>query len=153
MKLNDMRVSARGITLTALREGLKLVAYPDPDSSNGIPWTIGHGHTRGVKRGDKCTGEQARAWLIEDLEIAVKTVKKLVKVDLNQDQYNALVSFVFNIGEPQFAASTMLKLINQGKFNDAANQFDRWIYNDGKVSNGLVNRRRNEKAEFLGQLA
>jgi lysozyme len=125
-------------------EGLRLKAYPDPGSKNGVPWTIGYGHTLGVKKGDTCTEAQADQWLKEDYDRTVKVINKYVKVPLTEGQYGALVSFVFNLGEGQFAKSTLLKLLNKGNYEAVPEQLLRFKYNDGKVMQGLLNRRKDE---------
>lgn len=129
-------------------EGLRLKAYPDP-GSGGIPWTIGYGHTKGVKKGDTCTIEQANAWLADDMAEAFAIVDKAVKVPLTDKQRDALCSFVFNVGGGAFQKSTMLKLLNQGKYSEAADQFPRWTFASGKSMRGLVIRRGKERALFL----
>lgn len=128
-------------------EGLRLQAYPDP-ATGDEPWTIGYGHTKGVYPGDSCTKERAEKWLDEDIAEAAKALE-LVKVPLNEFQRDALISFVFNVGKQAFADSTMLKLLNQGNYVAAANQFTRWIHAGGKVMPGLVKRRNAEKQLFL----
>lgn len=87
--------------------------------------------------------------LTTDLIVHCNNVTKLVKVPLNQNQFDALVSFEFNIGYGAFNSSTLLKLLNQGKYIDAANQFERWVYANKKVLPGLVKRRAAEKELFI----
>ena len=130
-------------------ESLRLKAYPDPGSRDGTPWTIGWGHTRGVKPGDVCTKEEADAWLVEDMKTAERAVNKYVKVELNQYQFDALVSFTYNVGEGAFKKSTLLRLVNQKKFVEASQQFLRWVFNDGVIMRGLVKRRKMERDLFL----
>jgi lysozyme len=139
-----MQVTTRGIELIKKQEALRLKAYPD----TGGVWTIGYGHTKGVKRGDVCTAEQAEQWLIEDTASAVKDVNRLVQVVLTQNQFDALVSFVFNVGGSAFSSSTMLIRLNAGDYLGTAKQFSRWIYDDGKVQGGLITRRAREAALF-----
>ena len=141
-------VSTQGIEHAAEKEGLRLVAYPDP-GTNGVPWTICYGHTRGVKPGMTATPEQCEQWLAEDLYVAEKAVQRRVKVPLTQGQYDALVSFVLNGGEGQFRTSTMLRLFNQGDYEGACNQFPLWVYANKRVLNGLVTRRTEEQAMCL----
>ncbi len=142
------RLSAAGLQFLCEREapgGVPvLTAYPD----TGGVWTIGFGHIRGVKPGDVCTAEKAREWLWLEANEAEAAVGGFVKVPLNQNQYDALVSFVFNIGIQAFADSTMLKLLNQDRPELAALQFPRWNKDNGKVVDGLSNRRAFEKALF-----
>lgn len=127
-------------------EKLKLTAYlPTKDDV----WTIGYGHTKGVKPGMTITEEQAEIYLKEDVKWAEDAVNKLVKVKLNQNQFDALVSFVFNIGESQFSTSTMLRKLNVGDYEGASNEFPRWNKQKGKVLNGLIRRREMERTLFL----
>jgi lysozyme len=125
-------------------EGCRLEAYQD---GNGI-WTIADGHTGGVKAGDTCTQEQADAWLNEDLAIVDRALSKMVRVEVTQNQYDALVSFVYNIGAYHFLFSTCLKDLNAGDLEGAANGILLWNKVAGKVSAGLVRRRAAEKALF-----
>ncbi len=147
-----MKMGKAGLDLLRGFEYLELIAYPDPGSKDGKPWTIGWGHTRGVKEGDTCTKEQADVWLEEDVEAAADTVNRLVKTKLKQHQFDALVCFVYNIGEPQFLTSTMLRMLKLGDLAGAATQFKRWNKNDGKVMRGLTRRRLAEEHLFLGTL-
>lgn len=132
-------------------EGLVLKAYPDP-GTGGAPWTIGYGHTGGVTPGQEISRQQAEAFLLEDIAEASATVERLVRVDLDSLMYGALVSLVFNIGASAFAASTLLARINQKLYDEAADQFDRWVYAGGRVLPGLVSRRSKEKALFSAGL-
>jgi lysozyme len=143
----QVKISAQGLAITKAHEGCKLKAYLD----TGGVWTIGYGHTRGVKPGDTCTQAQADAWLLEDMAVAQFDVNDRVKVTLNQNQFDALASFVFNIGGDQFRTSTLLRKLNEGDYAGAAEQFPRWIHDNGKVINGLVARRADEKALFLAE--
>ena len=146
-----MRTSQSGFDLIEEFEGFSEEAYPDPGSGS-TPWTIGYGHTRGVKEGDTCTKEQASGWLIEDCMDAEQTIREFVEVDINQNQFDALVSFIFNVGEGNFRASTLLKLLNDCKFEAAANQFGRWSKASGHVMAGLARRRDAEARLFLGDV-
>lgn len=129
-------------------EGLRLTAYPDP-GTGGKPWTIGYGHTRNVKQGDTCTLDQALAWLAEDMDDAYKVIDNAVTVPLTRQQRDALCSFVFNVGVDAFQKSTLLRMLNEGNYTGAAAQLDRWNKAGGRVMQGLVNRRKQEKALFL----
>lgn len=135
-------------------EGFRLKAYPDPGSKDGNPWTIGYGHTgllfgARVRKGDVITKEQAEEFLRGDLEAVIGIIKKYVKVELNENQYNALASFVFNIGEGQFAKSSVLKFINEGKLDSVPGRMALYRLNDGKVMAGLVRRRTAEGALWM----
>lgn len=139
-----MKTSQHGIDLICAHEGLRTKAYYD---TGGVP-TIGWGHTKGVKISDRCTREQAVAWLREDLGEAENTLKTLVRVPLNQNQFDALVSFVFNIGFRQFENSQMLRLLNIYDYAGAAAQFPRWRYDNKMEVAGLVARRADERHLF-----
>lgn len=147
-------MSDAGLALVKRFEGLETVAYPDPGNRvTGEPWTIGYGHTRGVRRGNTCTEELATAWLREDLQAAEGAVKQLVDVVLTQGQFDALVSFVFNCGAAAFGNSTLLRLLNGGDRAGAAEQFRRWNRGADGVLPGLVTRRAAERDLFLSQEA
>ena len=147
-----MKTSANGLAFIRDHEGCELHAYPDP-GSGGEPWTIGVGHTGGVKPGDTCTMEQAMQWLKEDVQEAEDAVNRLVKVELSQDQFDALVSLVFNIGGGNFAKSTLLKKINARNFEGAADEFPRWNRAAGRVMAGLTKRRHAEQSLFQSEFA
>lgn len=143
-----MRTSDEGLAAIMDREGLKLHAYPDP-ATGGEPWTIGVGHTGGVKQGDTCTREEAIDWLRQDAVTAEKCINNSVRVVLTQNQFDALVSFVFNVGCGNFRSSTLLRKLNEGDDLAAADQFAVWNKAAGKVMAGLTNRRESEKEQFL----
>jgi len=144
---------AKALTFIKKAEGgLYLKAYLD---SGGVP-TIGYGSTfdfdkqRKVQMGDVITKEQAEKWLKITTGKDAEEIKRVVKVPLNNNQLNALISFVYNVGINGFKASTMLKLLNSGADkNEVAKQFDRWIYDNGVIVKGLINRRKAEKDLFL----
>jgi len=144
-----MQTSDDGIALVAEFEGCVLHAYPDP-ATGGDPWTIGYGHTAGVRPGDTCTQEQARAWLKADLAHAEAAVSQYVKVPLTQNQFDALVSFTFNCGMGALSQSTLLKLLNAGEYASAAAQFSRWDRGPNGPMPGLTRRRAAERAMFEG---
>ena len=139
-------ISAEGLRLVKKHEGLRLQAYlPTPNDV----WTIGYGHTKTAKKGMKITERGAEELLKGDIAWAEEAVRKRVKVPLNQNQFDALVSFVFNIGEGAFASSTLLRFLNEGKYQAAADQLPRWNRQKGNVLPGLTNRRQQERALFL----
>lgn len=143
-----MEISEKGINFIKEVEGCELKAYK---CSSGV-WTIGYGHTgTDIKQGKEISLEKAERYLKNDLIRFCKAVNDLVTVELTQNQFDALVSFVFNVGVGAFSSSTMLRLLNEKKYKDAANQFDRWIYSGGKVSDGLIRRRKMEKSYFIGK--
>lgn len=124
--------------------GPALVAYADPHV-----WTIGYGHTGpDVHEGDTCTHEEAENWLREDCHEAEKIVGDHVTCPLAEYQADALVCFAFNIGDEAFVDSTLLKLLNSSDTAKAAQQFDRWNHDNGKVVAGLTNRRAAERKLF-----
>ncbi|MBE0149637.1 lysozyme [Serratia sp. PL7] len=146
--MNNLKTSQRGIALIKSFESLELKAYPDP-ATGGKPWTIGWGHTKGVKPGDRITEQQAEASLTEDLAVFELTVNSAVKAPITQNQFDALVSLAFNIGGPNFAGSTLVKKLNVGDPIGAADQFPRWKFANGKEMRGLVRRRAAERELFL----
>lgn len=133
-------INGAGLVLIKNAEGLRLEAYQD---GVGI-WTIGYGHTHGVKPGDTCSQMQADEWLDQDLCFAEDAVEDLVKVPLTDNQFSALVSFVFNEGRKRFAGSTLLLKLNEGGYDLVPAYLKSWIFAGGKVERGLVNRRKAE---------
>ena len=128
-------------------EGLVLHAYLCPA---GVP-TIGYGHTGGVSMGDVITEKKADELLKKDLRSAEYAVNKYVNVDLNQNQFDALVSFVFNLGAGNFKSSTLLRKLNFSDYDGAASEFKRWNKAGGRVLAGLTKRRLAEEKLFRGQ--
>lgn len=135
-------VNAAGLALVKAHEGLRLEAYQD---TSGI-WTIGYGHTHGVKADDSISAERAEQLLEADLTDAERAVAALVKVPLTDNQFSALVSFVFNLGEGAFARSTLLRKLNEGSYGLVPACLKSWIFDNGKVLQGLVKRRAAEAA-------
>jgi len=143
--MTTRKITQDGLDFIQDVEGCKLYAYLD----TGGVYTIGVGHTGPeVVKGLTCSMEQALQWLKEDSEEAQEGIRKLVKGLLTQNQFNALVSFVFNVGVGAFSKSTMLKLINKGDFDGAANEFPKWNKDNGKEILGLTKRRILEQAVF-----
>ena len=137
-----MRTGDEGISLIRHFEGCRLDAYLCPA---GV-WTIGYGHTRDVKRGDVIDQEQAEAFLIEDLEEFEGYVTALCERSLTQYQFDALVSWTFNLGPTNLKESTLLNRINYGPVSDVPFQIQRWTRAGGQVLQGLVKRRAAEAA-------
>jgi lysozyme len=137
--------SAHGLALIRKHEGLRFRAYRCPTGKV----TIGYGHTRTAKEGQVISKAAAESLLMEDVEDAEKIVDRLVNVPLNQNQFDALVSFVFNIGAGKFGSSTLLKRLNAGNYAGAAKEFSRWVFGGGVRLAGLANRRADEKTLFL----
>jgi lysozyme len=142
-----MRYSLHGIELTKRFESCRLNAYQD----TGGVWTIGWGHTGPeVIKGFVITQARADEYLLSDIQIAVVAVNSNIKIQLTQNEFDALVDFVYNVGVQAFKKSTLLSLINQGRLYDASKEFDRWVFDNGKKIRGLVNRRNDEEVEFRG---
>ncbi len=142
-----MHTSQKGLDLIKSFEGLRLSAYKCPA---GV-WTIGYGTTAGVKPGQTITKERAEELLREDVKRFEDQVMRLVKVRLTQGQFDALVSFTYNLGAANLGNSTLLRLLNAGDYKGAAAQFDRWTKAGGKELPGLVKRRAAERALFEGK--
>ena len=145
-----MSVSNKGVDLICEFEGEQLIAY---DDGVGV-WTIGFGTIKypngvRVKKGDTCTLDQAKEYMRHDLIEFEHTVNSSVKVPLNQNQFDALVSLAYNIGSSAFKSSTLVKKLNTGDYQGAADQFNVWINAGGKRMQGIVNRRDREKLLFL----
>lgn len=119
-------------------------AYPDPGSADGNPWTIGWGSTGpDIKKGVVFTKAQCDARFVTDMQKYVDRVAKTIgSVATTQNQFDALVSFHYNTGA--IGTASLTKLHKQGKFDLAKAEFGKWIYNDHKVMQGLVNRRADE---------
>jgi lysozyme len=140
-----MQTSPNGRKLIEGHEELRLKAYQD---SKGV-WTIGYGHIAGVKEGDTCTQEQADAWFAEDLKTSEHAIYDYVQYPVNQNEFDALVSLIFNIGVAAFKSSTVCHLLDEGDPQGAANAFLMWTKSGGKFVQGLLNRRNAERALFL----
>lgn len=139
-----MRTGPQGIELIRHFEGCRLDAYLCPA---GV-WTIGYGHTANVKEGDSIDQEAAEAFLIEDLENFEQAVTRMVEVPLTQQQFDALVSWTFNLGAGNLAESTLLRKLNNYQYVDVPEQMMRWVRAGGQVLDGLVRRRAAEAALF-----
>jgi len=159
---STMKPSDKAYNLIKKYEKLVLYTYDDLDKSNprkfikkGIKYkgtlTIGYGHIKGVKPGQKITKKQAEKYLCHDVDEAVKTVQESVKVPLKQNEFDALVSFVYNVGSGAFECSTLLKCLNSGDFDGAAGQFGRFVYSKQRRLRGLVIRREQERKMFVGK--
>lgn len=140
-----METSKAGLELIKSFEGLRLEAYPDP-GTGGEPWTIGYGHTGGVKPGTKITKENAEQLLKLDLDRFERAVDKLITVPLTQNEFDALVSFTFNVGEGALEDSTLRKRLNKGepKATVLKEELPRWNKGGSGVMEGLVRRRAAE---------
>ena len=158
-----MQMSTDGLDLLKQWEGFESKVYKD---SGGLA-TIGVGHlltkserTSGaivinglpVQYADGLTDQQVLELLSQDLRPAEQAVTNGVKVGLDQNQFDALVSFTFNFGRGAFSGSTLLKVLNQGQYDQVPDQLRRWNKADGQVVQGLVNRRENEIKLWKGQI-
>tara|TARA_B100000768_G_C11266413_1_gene371295 strand:+ start:1300 stop:2034 length:735 start_codon:yes stop_codon:yes gene_type:complete len=159
--MHPVKISQNGINLVKKFEGLHRVQADGMVSSYRCPasvWTCGYGATKGVRSGTKWTKEHAELRLIEDLNDHAKELKNYVHVPLSQGQYDALVSFVFNIGAgANFRSSTLLKKLNKGLYDEVPEQIMRWnkARVDGKLVplKGLTRRRTAEAAIFAKDAA
>lgn len=139
-----MKLSEKGLELIKKFEGLRLEAYLCP----AAVWTVGYGSTYGVKEGMVITEEQAEDMLWRDVHVAEVCVNGAVTVPLTQGEFDALVSFVFNLGCGKFRGSTLLRKLNDGDYDGAADEFPRWCRAGGQPLAGLVARRAAEKVRF-----
>lgn len=143
-----MNISTQGIEAIKAFERLRLTAYLD----SGGRWTIGYGHTASAVAGMQISEAKALELLGKDLAVAITAVNKNVTCALEQYEFDALVSLVFNIGQGAFKTSTILRLIN-GRSDPMriAAEFKRWVYDNGKKVAGLESRRAKERLLYLGR--
>lgn len=139
-----MKLSKVGANLIKKYEGCRLTAYLCPANV----WTIGYGHTGNVKKGQTITQAQAEILFDKDIQRFVDGVEKLVSVELNENQFSALVSFAYNCGIGALQKSTLLEYVNKKQFDKASAEFDKWTKGGGKVLPGLVKRRNEEQSLF-----
>lgn len=160
MGVNNLSYSTFGELLTEKSEEERFLAYDDarPDyilqPGDKIIGTLtnGFGHTgRDVYIGQTSTHDMNVTWLLHDSMKAQLAVNTYVDVPLKQYEFDAMVDFVINIGPEAFKNSTVLKLINEGKFAEAADHLNDWVFSKGKKLAGLMVRRAAEEAEFLGK--
>lgn len=142
-----MKISAEGLSLIKKFEGCELEAY---QCSAGV-WTIGYGHTKDIEEGMTITKEQAEEMLVDELHEYESYVNEYVTVELEQNQFDALVSWVYNLGPANLKASTMLKVLNSGDYEGVPAQIQRWNKAGGKVLEGLIRRRKAESLLFMGR--
>ena len=138
-----MKTSERGLAFIMTNEGCVLQIYDDPA---GYP-TIGVGHLITAEDpdfSDGITEIEAMGILAQDVRRFEMAINEYVEVQLTQNQFDALIDFVFNIGEGAFRNSTLLKLLNRGEYNEVPNQLRKWIKAGGRVLQGLVERRERE---------
>lgn len=140
-----MKISNNGLDLVKHFEGLVLEAYKCPA---GV-WTIGYGHTKDVQPGDEWSEDHAEHMLEVEMEEYEKYINDLVEVELNQNQFDAMVSWVYNLGVGNLQSSTLLKVLNAGDYAGVPEQIMRWNKAGGKVLEGLTRRRQAEADLFV----
>jgi len=143
----DMKISQEGLSLIKKFEGCELEAYK---CAAGV-WTIGYGSTKGVKEGDTLTEEETDNLLLHEMDEYEGYVLEAVEMPLSQHQFDAIVSWTFNLGPSNLKASTMLKVLNKGNYEDVPAQIKRWNKAGGKVLEGLIRRREAEALLFEGK--
>ena len=140
-----MKISHRGLKLIAGYEGFHSKPYLCPANKQ----TIGYGHLiMPYEKFTEITREEGDALLLKDCEIAEKAVEKLVTAEINQDIFDALVSFAFNVGAGNFEKSSVLKNLNKSDYYNCALSFCLWNKAGGKILQGLINRRAEEQLIF-----
>ncbi len=137
-------ISQEGVNLIKKFEGFEEKAYKCPA---GV-WTIGYGHTKDVMEGDFWSEAYAEHMLEVELEEYCEYINDLVEVELNQNQFDALVSWVYNLGPSNLKSSTLLKVLNEGDFDEVPRQIRRWNKAGGNVLEGLTRRREAEALLF-----
>ena len=142
-----MNISKEGLSLIKKFEGCELEAYLCPA---GV-WTIGYGHTKNVKEGDKINKEEADYLLQEEMIEYESYINDFVEVPLEQNQFDALCSWVYNLGPTNLKNSTMLRVLNEEKYADVPQEIKRWNKAGGEVLDGLIKRREAEAKMFAGK--
>lgn len=142
-----MKISPEGLALIKQFEGCRLTAYQDIVGR----WTIGYGSTDPTYafEGNTITQDQASLLLEYDLSRFEVGVDRLVTGSVTEPQFSALVCFSYNVGLGNLGSSTLLKLVNAGRINEAADQFVRWARAGGQIVQGLLRRREAERDLFL----
>ena len=148
---SNMNISQEGLSLIKKFEGCKLKSYK---CAAGV-WTIGFGSTSGVEEGMEISQERADMLLLEDVEVFEEAVNNLVEVDLEQNQFDALVAWTFNLGSTNLKNSTLLKVLNDKNYEGVPEQIKRWnkatVDGERQVLEGLVRRREAESLLFTGE--
>ena len=143
----DMNISNEGLSLIKKFEGCELNSYK---CAAGVP-TIGYGSTHGIEMGMSISKARAEELLLEDISKFEDIVNESIKVSLSQNQFDAMVSWTFNLGGGNLKSSTLLKVLNGGDYEDVPNQIKRWNKANGKVLEGLIRRREAEALLFAGK--
>ena len=150
---NRARVAVAGLVISAstlvgiaVHEGYVGQAYQDPV---GI-WTIGFGETQGVKPGQTTTPVRSMIQLLDSANMHAKGMSQCIKVPLHQYEYDAYLSFTYNVGVGAFCRSTLAKKLNEGDYEGACAQLLNWVYAGGKPLPGLVKRRQEEYKQCTG---
>ncbi len=141
---SKMKISEDGLELIKKFEGCETSAYQD---SVGV-WTIGFGHTKGVEEGQTCSIEDAELMLTDEMDEYEGYINNMVKVDLQQHEFDSLVAWVYNLGPTNLNESTMLKVLNGGQFDRVPDEMNRWTRAGGEILEGLVRRRQAESLMF-----
>ena len=144
---SNLKISQEGLSLIKKFEGCELEAYK---CAAGV-WTIGYGSTKGVEEGNTITQEEADKLLLDEMEEYEGYINDMVKVDLKQNEFDALVSWVYNLGSSNLSSSTLLQKLNTKEWDDVPNQIKRWNKAGGKVLQGLIRRREAEALLFEGK--
>jgi lysozyme len=139
-----MKISEDGLELIKKFEGCETNAYQD---SVGV-WTIGFGHTKGVEEGQTCSIEDAESMLADEMDEYEGYINNMVKVGLQQHEFDSLVAWVYNLGPTNLGESTMLKVLNGGQFDRVPDEMNRWTRAGGEILEGLVRRRQAESLMF-----
>ena len=146
-EMEKMEISQEGLALIKKFEGCKLESYK---CAAGV-WTIGFGSTNNVKEGMEISQQRADALLLEDVGVFEEAVNKAVKVPLEQHEFDALVSWTFNLGPSNLNSSTMLKVLNDNKKSEVPAQMRRWNKAGGETLQGLIRRREAESLLFQNE--
>lgn len=144
---SDMHISKEGICLIKKFEGLKLESY----KCSASVWTYGYGSTKNVKEGDTISKKDAEKLLLKEIKEYENYLKKLIKVKINQNQFDALVSWVYNLGPNNLEKSTLLKILNNKEYKDVPYEIRKWNKVNGEISEGLIRRRNAESLLFEGK--
>jgi|TARA_B100000073_G_scaffold157861_1_gene130289 lysozyme len=139
-----LNTSAEGISLIKKFEGCELTAY---QCSAGV-WTIGYGHTKGIEEGMEISQEEAEQMLVDELHEYENYINKYVTAPLSQNQFDAMVSWVYNLGPANLKASTLLKVLNAEDYDGVPAQIKRWNKAGGEILDGLIRRREAEARLF-----